>query len=188
MPEMEATKSRTSFLSLSAELRNRIYEEVLQTNNRTRTVKISSAYGRRDHMTLPASTQVSQQVRGETLPMYYSNKYFQFWLGKQQRMNEVEQWLKSIGPKQAAMVKDLCVMTDFTKSEWMEEADDALAERGTTAGNPQDMLRDEDSFRAWGLDQLTKAHIYISFLQEEESGILQGLHFEAGRAVCVNED
>lgn len=153
MPEMEATKSRTSFLSLSAELRNRIYEEVLQPNNRTHTVLICSAYGRRDHITLPAITQVSQQVRGETLPMYYSSKYFHFCLGKQQLMNEVEQWLKIIGPKQAAMVKDLHVMTNFTKSEWMEEAVDALAERGTAAGNPQEMLRDEDCFKAWGLDQ-----------------------------------
>lgn len=104
--EIEDTKSRIDFLSLSAELRNRIYELALTPEEEDEggvegstaiyvgegmdregweQVKLFEGYHYESHYNFgwptpwvgqPALTKVSRQIRQETLPVYYGLNYF----------------------------------------------------------------------------------------------------------------
>ena len=99
---MEAAKSRSSFMSLSPELRNRVYDLVMIPNKdgaggveHSRAICVQQAvvyvydsdetdddneriYGEvvKRWRNQPAITRVSRQVRAETLPMYYGLNEF----------------------------------------------------------------------------------------------------------------
>lgn len=165
MPEMDATKSRISFLSLSAELRNRIYEEVLRPNEKKKTLiwgtTTEDIYQPPD---VPAIAQVSQQVRSETMAMHYSDKIFIFPIYQDGKADQLKKWLEIIGPKQAAMVKHLRFEATFSRRQLKRMARDALMNL--------DVSHKDWFLKAWELDLLAKTCITINF-ETVADGVLE---------------
>ncbi|KAK5120899.1 hypothetical protein LTR85_005966 [Meristemomyces frigidus] len=131
MPAMEASKARVSFMSLSPELRNRIYELVVKPRkigdggvDGERAICVQDAcienyddvgddldYG---NLTAwrkqPAITKVSRQVRAETLPMYYGGNLLVAYLDvsldiDDNPLSTARHWLERIGKANAALIK-----------------------------------------------------------------------------------
>lgn len=120
---MSASKSSVSFLSLSAELRNRIYDLTIEPE----TLCVVCSSGKSKHrkctkdraahrasLISPPLAQTCRQVRSELMPMFYHAKTFTAVLEggtapktKRSRMLEVSAWLRAIGPTCAGMVKFL---------------------------------------------------------------------------------
>ncbi|KAF7190903.1 hypothetical protein HII31_08062 [Pseudocercospora fuligena] len=122
--EHQQTKSRISFFSLSAELRNKIYELALdRTSSPTHNSSVwdqchsitSSWHQRRSLL------RVSQRVRREVLPMYYAinlrgfipcstGNPFTTPPPKGMHKHRVSCYLRVIGQEQAAMIKSFTLV------------------------------------------------------------------------------
>ena len=126
-PLIAASKSRTSFLSLSAELRLRIYElallpepstvkgyddDAVLTLNPHADVHVKTASTSSSTAVQPALTRLNHQIRHETLPVFYGQKTFAVLSGTGTNivdangnrnwtyyLAEALPWLKAIGPK-----------------------------------------------------------------------------------------
>lgn len=90
-----------SFFRLSAELRNIIYAEVVESEDalwvaasrRNRLVDGTPA----PHAALPALAQVCQQIRSEALPMFYGNNNFSITLMREENVIQAKRWFRLSG-------------------------------------------------------------------------------------------
>ncbi|KAF7195113.1 hypothetical protein HII31_03581 [Pseudocercospora fuligena] len=132
--EMKDTLQRSSLFSLSAELRNAIYEEVLLEEEHP--INMQDDHVMDSSLTappIPSLLHVSQQVRCEAAPIYYgANTFWACAYPPEHRKLEgiqkpIRSWLELIGPKQCGMIKNLFFdlgheagrryeMNDFVKS------------------------------------------------------------------------
>ena len=128
-PEHHATKARSSFFSLSAELRNVIYDMVLSDHIGTRRgficnfcwEKIDGPLSRwpmRVNSTRPALLAVNKQVRQEAMSLYYAQPicadlsaedFDQCSRGE----HAIATYLDLIGPAQATMIKAINLTIDI---------------------------------------------------------------------------
>ncbi|CAK4025101.1 Hypothetical predicted protein [Lecanosticta acicola] len=190
--EMTAAKARTNFFSLSAELRNRIYEEVLNPQGkdameimlnkssaslrvlkfRYRDADGNDLEGCGDFPLsphLPALLQSSQQVRAETLAMYYRNKHFVFVMNTPVPETAVAQWLDAIGQQQAAMVNSLTIRIMRTKDELGSMTKASLEAKGftpeiTISSFPLlDRITKTDVLKACALDQTQLRYLRVEY-------------------------
>ncbi|UJO22027.1 uncharacterized protein CLAFUR5_09313 [Fulvia fulva] len=110
-PVMVEIKSRVSFFSLPAELRNVIYE-LATTPGPDSSVKEEQHARRHCSPNIPAIIQSSQRLRNEALPIYYGMNSFKVYFccirESQVRYFDIlqtQEWLRSIGKTSAAMIK-----------------------------------------------------------------------------------
>ncbi|CAK4033157.1 Hypothetical predicted protein [Lecanosticta acicola] len=107
---MTESKSRSDFCSLSAELRNRVYEFALIEDTIEFPRFLSPPLPR-----IPSILQSNRKVREEALPIYFANNIFEIEFHESFRSwdKEVRQplarWLKAIGPVRCAQIKKLRV-------------------------------------------------------------------------------
>ena len=85
--------SSSMLLSLPPELRNRIWELVIQPSEVVISLRFQyTACARR-----PSILQVNQQTRAETLPMYQGQAFMIKREGVLDNLQAVREWLQSIG-------------------------------------------------------------------------------------------
>ncbi|KAI5363555.1 hypothetical protein Slin14017_G055190 [Septoria linicola] len=114
-PEMEAAKKRTSFFSLSAELRNTIYELALVNKSSIviHRIPITNPVGPRRYSSTktPALLAVSRQIRHEAAAIYYgANSFLQAVHTPNYRPDSrtaLALWLKSLPDDHAALIKGM---------------------------------------------------------------------------------
>lgn len=130
---MEQSKAHMSFMSLSPELRNYIYELTAMPANagdggvngelaicvQRGMVEVDEVGSKRymlhgfdtDWMKQPAITRVSRQVRAEALPMYYGANTFVAYKGVHEKQtvlgDQARDWLARIGASHGAIIKHL---------------------------------------------------------------------------------
>lgn len=136
---MAAAQARLGFSKLPAEIRNCIYELLLVPDQAcaqevtlsralkgSRGVSFRIPFGEVDHKKLisPAICQVSQQMRGETLPLFYGQTTFvayadpselKFRLDRSVRA--IRDWLSVIDQKCPKMIKNLVIRPPLPRSE-----------------------------------------------------------------------
>ncbi|POS78334.1 hypothetical protein DHEL01_v203264 [Diaporthe helianthi] len=82
----EAVSSRRrSFLSLPAEIRNKIYQYSLVERPSRAALRIKG-------LAQPPLTRTNRQVRSEALPIYYGNNRFEIIIPDKQPMNKYDGW------------------------------------------------------------------------------------------------
>ena len=141
METMEAAKGRISFLTLSPELRNRIYElaccplrdgEGGEAHSTAIRIEPRESYElSAPFATQPALTKVSRQIRQETLPIYYGTNEFNLYLDETYRpakgpdglptrgasyvryikFSTVDRWVKAMGDANAKPIKHISVFS-----------------------------------------------------------------------------
>ncbi|KAF7190545.1 hypothetical protein HII31_07704 [Pseudocercospora fuligena] len=129
--EHRETKSRTSFFSLSAELRNTIYEIVLAVEPIDRH-RLSSGKKKKETVhdrrigPRPSILSVSKQVRSETLSIFYSTGLYTHIhgllgpKGMSASARMLRSYLRMLGRDQAGMIKRLRISI-WREDDWSQE-------------------------------------------------------------------
>ncbi|KAK4498282.1 hypothetical protein PRZ48_010940 [Zasmidium cellare] len=133
-PQIEASKSRSSFYSLPAELRNHIYDLAFMPNEegyfranfnesaypterkgcyRATDPAAFCVFGTETTPKYPSLLLVSHQVRAEALPIFLSHltvivaaDSVNWWPGTQDKgASKAQAWLRTLGPKHVKLVK-----------------------------------------------------------------------------------
>lgn len=172
LPAIAESKSRSGFARLSAELRNRVYElclipedgaggatyECSRSNEYMRGICVQT-YEQHDRYSeftsepwgsltslrcQPAITRVSQQIRQETLPVYYGINEF---LAYGDDVQDVKYWLKSISESNASMIKCFRLFQFDCNYAFDSETSNELAEELQLYGLPTSFVKLHDS---WG--------------------------------------
>lgn len=146
---IEESKARTNFLSLSPELRNRIYELVLipqdldetgyerghRTENRA-AIRLGYHYNYSQGATAsqnawalqPALTKVCRLIRKETLSVYYGANEFVTEADDRKThppwVNEIRfphalRWLRAIGPENRRLLRTLTIRGGCLATRWV---------------------------------------------------------------------
>lgn len=101
------------FLSLPAELRNRIYEMVFHRSQSCNLTAANHSRGGRafqHHVAQPSLTRTCQQIRNETLPVFYGSNWFLVELRPWMHAAvHTRTWLKAVLPKNRQFFKQLYV-------------------------------------------------------------------------------
>lgn len=111
--QVACSKANVSFLFLSAELRNRIYDHLLIKRCHTK----ENVYEQRSidilsenavNIRQPPITRICKQMRRETLGIFYGGNKFEAMLYTLNfEANDAIQWLRAIGNTNARMIKQL---------------------------------------------------------------------------------
>ncbi|CAK4032174.1 carbohydrate-binding module family 43 [Lecanosticta acicola] len=146
IPAIEASKARSNFFSLPAELRNNIYELALLKNFDAREGQgitqpairlFATSRLRYLRETNPPLLLTCKQIREEALPVYYSNIFVvqhrvpdRSWDSGPVRINfantrqKLAKWLSSIGLQNASKVKELLLRAHIcTRPRWALDDD-----------------------------------------------------------------
>ncbi|CAK4025121.1 Hypothetical predicted protein [Lecanosticta acicola] len=185
--KMKITGSGTNFLSLSAELRNQIYEYALQPKDASVPRQRYCGCGsmstcsatklkpcRKDNMhdlrvsrkqrhKIPALLHASRQVRSETMALFYSDKYFAFRIPTPQLRNEAADWLRAIGPTQKAMVRKVILRFQMTSGRLAICVCRVLRGMSFFRSVPLFKIRKEHILEACGLDELDRNLFKIEY-------------------------
>ncbi|KAK5124262.1 hypothetical protein LTR85_001965 [Meristemomyces frigidus] len=96
-------------LSLPAELRVKIYEQVLKLPSQTTREQRNTAAGLvvPGEATQPALTRTCRQTRSEMLPSFYENSTFVFHIDRLSALNAAKRWIEAIGIHHVGLMRSI---------------------------------------------------------------------------------